>query len=160
MPSIFRQSDLIRAVASMFCRLPLPVLTLVFVFALCKAPVQAQNFRLVNSASDTATEAHYGQLGVADSANTPGQRQAAATWKSIDGTLWLFGGLGSSATGSGMHNDLWKLDPATHVWTWMSGNSQLDAPGQYGLRGIPSDANVPGARYGAATWPQATVNSG
>ena len=34
----------------------------------------------------------------------------------------------------------------------MSGSSQLDQAGTYGIKGQASSTNVPGARYGAVSW--------
>ena len=58
-------------------------------------------------------------------------------------------------------NDLWELDPSTMRWTWMGGSPTglvtplkvfYGQPGVYGELGVPSVANIPGSRYGAATW--------
>jgi hypothetical protein len=47
---------------------------------------------------------------------------------------------------------LWKFDPATLEWTWVSGSSSNGQAGSYGTKGIPSPSNVPGARQEGATW--------
>lgn len=40
----------------------------------------------------------------------------------------------------------------TPTWTWLSGRGQLYTPGIYGIKGIPSTSNMPGARYYATGW--------
>ena len=44
-------------------------------------------------------------------------------------------------------NDLWKY--SNGEWTWISGNNTINTPGIYGIHGIPSTSNYPGARYHA-----------
>lgn len=93
----------------------------------------------------------YGLKGVAASANVPGARAEAVTWVGKDGHLWLFGGNGNSPGGgvSSIHfNDLWEFDPATNLWTWVSG-SDAGGGGAYGMLGIAASGNVPGSRAGA-----------
>ncbi len=101
----------------------------------------------------------YGTLGVAAPANVPGSRDTCATWLDASGTFWVFGGFGFDAGGfSGDLNDLWKFDPATLEWTWMSGGKTLGASGVYGTMGVASPANIPGARFGAASWMDSSGN--
>ena len=97
----------------------------------------------------------YGTLGVAASSNTPGARVSPATWKDASGNLWLFGGYGippaTSSTPADL-NDLWKYNPSTHEWTWVSGSNQIEQSGVYGTEGVPSPSNHPGARWDAMGW--------
>jgi N-acetylneuraminic acid mutarotase len=46
------------------------------------------------------------------------------------------------------------LDPTESpaVWTWVSGSDETWEAGVYGTKGVASPANVPGARYRAASW--------
>jgi N-acetylneuraminic acid mutarotase len=110
----------------------------------------------------------YGTLGVSAPGNTPGGRSDASGWADSSGNLWLFGGTGYSLSGTSpctersVHplNDLWKFSMATGQWTWVSGSSSPNyigeegcgQPGVYGQLGVPSAANVPGARAKATTW--------
>jgi N-acetylneuraminic acid mutarotase len=96
----------------------------------------------------------YGVRGEATAANTPGARSQAVSWTGSDGRLWLFGGIGrdSSATGSGLLNDLWCFDPVTKQWTWMAGAKLVNEPGRYGSPAVAAEGNVPGSRRGAVGW--------
>lgn len=92
-------------------------------------------------------QAVYGNMGVANSTNTPGARTNAVGWTDKSGNFWLFGGEGFAADGSlGSFNDLWEYDPQTHDWTWIGGSASADSPGVYGTQGIASPSNFPGAR--------------
>lgn len=103
----------------------------------------------------------YGTLGVAATSNVPEGRVVAVSWTDRSGNLWLFGGYGFGSTGmSGTLNDLWKFDPASKEWTWVSG-SNLAAPvagGVYGTLGVAAAGNVPGARYSAVSWTDSSGN--
>lgn len=95
----------------------------------------------------------YGVQGIANAANTPGARIGAVSFRDTDGNLWLFGGFGNAETlVPGALNDLWKYNPSSNQWTWVSGNRTTDESGVYGLKGTAADTNVPGARLGAISW--------
>ena len=101
--------------------------------------------------------ASYGTKGVPAAANVPGARDGSISWTDSSGNLWLFGGGDSSGSGY-LLNDLWRYDPCTNQWTWMSG---ADTEGQapvYGTKGTPSAANVPGARDGSISWTDSSGN--
>jgi N-acetylneuraminic acid mutarotase len=101
----------------------------------------------------------YGTLGAAAAGNLPGARQAASSWTDPSGNLWLFGGYGDDATGGvGRLNDLWKYTPSTGLWTWVSGGNGDNAVGVYGIQGAAAAGNVPGARYSATSWTDASGN--
>jgi len=38
------------------------------------------------------------------------------------------------------------------TWAWMSGSNSPHQPGIYGIKGVPSTNNVPGARFSAVGW--------
>ena len=64
----------------------------------------------------------YGTRGVPDALNIPSGRGSAAAWTDAAGKLWLFGGSGTLGGNSvGDLDDLWKFDPSTLKWTWVSG---------------------------------------
>lgn len=95
----------------------------------------------------------YGTKGVADENNQPGGRSEAVTWIDIAGNLWLYGGVGYSAsTYSYTLNDLWKYDIVTNEWTWMSGNNDGTSPSEYGIRGVSDPTNLPPSKRNAYTW--------
>lgn len=94
----------------------------------------------------------YGVKGTADPANIPGARSGASYWKDACGNFWLFGG---ELTAGQAYNDLWKYDIVTNQWTWMSGSNVLNQTGVYG-GGLPSTANIPGARSGSSFWSDAS----
>src|ERR1700722_2254555 len=99
----------------------------------------------------------YGTLGVAAAGNVPGARCQAVGWTDSAGNLWLFGGLGLDSTGSSQNlNDLWKYSGGE--WTWMSGANVIDQAGVYGTLGTAAAGNVPGARYEAVGWTDASGN--
>jgi N-acetylneuraminic acid mutarotase len=109
----------------------------------------------------------YGTLGTASPATVPGGREQVASWRDAAGNLWLFGGLGIDANANtGYLNDLWKFVPALGAngeWTWMGGSSTVPNPdggqaGVYGTLGTAASTNVPGGRYGAITWTDASGN--
>ncbi|TND06519.1 MAG: Kelch repeat type 2-containing protein [Bacteroidetes bacterium] len=91
----------------------------------------------------------YGVIGVASPANKPPALYEVCDWKDNNGNFWIFGGV----AGGNYHSVLWKFDPVTNQWTWMKGPTGINSPGTYGVQGVSSPANFPGARSnGAATW--------
>jgi N-acetylneuraminic acid mutarotase len=106
------------------------------------------------SGSNTVAQAGiYGIKGTAAQANVPGARQWAISWIDSSGKLWLFGGSGYDSAGdSGWLNDLWKYDPTTLEWTWLSGNDLRNQVGTYGTKGTAATSNVPGGRVEAVSW--------
>jgi N-acetylneuraminic acid mutarotase len=112
------------------------------------------------SGGNVATSAGvYGTPGTASAGNAPGARYAASSWIDASGNLWLFGGIGYDSTGSvGKLNDLWQYSPGTNEWTWISGGNVANSAAVYGTPGTASAGNVPGARYSASTWIDASGN--
>jgi hypothetical protein len=53
---------------------------------------------------------------------------------------------------NGASNDLWRFNPTTKAWTWVSGSSTINASAVYGSLGVAASNNVPGARFGADGW--------
>ncbi len=107
----------------------------------------------------------YGTQGLAAASNVPGARVGSVSWIDSAGNLWLFGGSGyDSAAVLGSLNDLWRYNPGTGQWTWISGSNTVapggvyGVPGVYGTRGVAAAGNVPGARIGSVTWIDSTGN--
>jgi Chitobiase/beta-hexosaminidase C-terminal domain/Kelch motif/Galactose oxidase, central domain len=102
----------------------------------------------------------YGTVGVPSAQNLPGGRSNALGFVDAQGNLWMFGGSGTDATGSGGPlNDLWKFNPDTKQWTWMSGPNtanQLQSA-VYGTQGVFAAGNMPGVLINPAAW---TDNNG
>jgi len=97
----------------------------------------------------------YGTRGIADPNNTPGGRAQATSWVDAQGIVWLFGGNGQGEQYyRGYLNDLWKFDGTN--WTWVSGTGAIAQQGMYATKGTPAPQNLPGSRYGASGWVDAT----
>jgi N-acetylneuraminic acid mutarotase len=89
----------------------------------------------------------YGTKGTEAPANVPGARQSALTWQDANG-LWLMGG----TNGSGYLNDVWKWNPSTNGWTWVSGLNTVNPPAVYETKGVASTTALPGGRQFTAAW--------
>ncbi len=101
----------------------------------------------------------YGAQGLSSENNVPGARYTGSAWMDSAGDMWLFGGYGLAGSGGDDPlNDLWRYDPDTNLWTWISGADTPKKPGIYGTQGVPATANVPGARNGNAVWVDASGN--
>jgi len=95
----------------------------------------------------------YGTQGLPSTTNVPGARDSAAGWADRSGNLWLFGGYGYDSTGTfGALNDLWRFNPGTNTWAWISGSDAVFASGVYGIQGVPAAANIPQARERVVAW--------
>ena len=77
----------------------------------------------MGGSSTTLQPGVYGQLGAPAPGNVPGARESAGAWVDNYGNFWLFGGNGYALAGQGDLNDLWKFDPTTNEWAWMSGSN-------------------------------------
>ena len=101
----------------------------------------------------------YGQQFTSSTSFVPGARTRAVAWTGTDGSFWLFGGFGDDSNGNpGDLNDLWKFDPTTLEWTWMSGSLTQLQVGSYGTMGQANAANVPGSRDAASGVADASGN--
>jgi N-acetylneuraminic acid mutarotase len=102
----------------------------------------------------------YGTLQKANATNYPGPRSRGVTWVDSTGNVWLFGGSGNDSAGTwGYLNDLWRYDPSTNQWAWMSGNNTVvcastfcGQPGVYGSLQTPAFGNTPSGRNNATAW--------
>ncbi len=122
---------------------------------LWKYDPQINMWTWVNGSKGWNFIASYGIKGVPAPSNNPGGRAfASLTWTDTLGDLWLYGGVGFDSMGNYVQSDLWKYHIITNEWTWMSGQSIGDGDTPvYGIRGVPSANNTPGARMEShAAW--------
>lgn len=123
----------------------------VCVLILSHLPAQNGTWTWMNGSSlSMSIPPNFGSQGVPAVSNHPDGAYACAHWNDLNGNFWILGPT-ANVTGDAA---LWKYDVATNLWIWMSGpQSTSSTSGSYGVQGIPSPLNYPGARYtGAATW--------
>jgi N-acetylneuraminic acid mutarotase len=95
----------------------------------------------------------YGTLGKPASGNQPGGRNGASTWTDTSGNFWLFGGSAFDAQDYlGYLNDLWKFNPSTREWSWISGSSSVFLSAEFGTLGTFAPGNLPLGLDNAAAW--------
>jgi N-acetylneuraminic acid mutarotase len=112
------------------------------------------------SGSDAANQIGvYGTLGTASASNAPGAMEGPCSWLDPAGKLWMFGGTGYDSSGNvGSLNALWKYDPVTNQWTWVSGSQARNQNGDYSAKGTRYLSNDPGGREYATGWVDSTGN--
>lgn len=89
----------------------------------------------------------YGTQGVASSTNYPGSKEETNMCSDNNGNLYIFGGYGTSSSGNGLTNDLWRYNISTGQWTWLKGSNSTYVYGVYGTLGTAAANNAPGSRY-------------
>lgn len=103
----------------------------------------------------------YGAQGTPTVSTTPGSRIGPVSWRDSSGNLWLFGGE-NQAGGVDLLNDLWEYSPTSGLWVWVAGSvagtSGAGPVGIYGTKGVASNTNVPGGRWGAVAWTDSAGN--
>jgi hypothetical protein len=92
---------------------------------------------------------NYGIQGVSSPANDPPGVYEPCEWTDLNGNFWFYGG---SDQGYGERSDLWKYDPLTNEWTWMSGPGTTFYQGVFGSKGVSSPSNHPPSILCAASW--------
>lgn len=97
----------------------------------------------MNGPNITNQPAVYGTIGVPNPNNNPGARNCYAKWKDSNGNFWLFAGAGIN----GILNDLWRYNPVTNEWTWMSGPNISNNSGIPGTQCIADSSNIPASRF-------------
>lgn len=102
---------------------------------------------------------NYGNLNVADVANSPGIRLMPLVWSDSNGDLILYGG--TYTTGEPAQfvigSDLWKYSISSGLWAWIGGDDTTNVAPSYGEINMVNYYNNPGGRYAAITW---TDNNG
>jgi N-acetylneuraminic acid mutarotase len=134
---------------------------------LWKYNIAAKTWTLVSGGSVLSNvNGSYGTQGTGAAGNVPGGRQTAVLWADATGKIWLFGGFGLDSAGTSggtgqigsVLNDLWKYDPITGFWTWVSGSNTANQKGVYPTQAISNAtlneaaSSVPGSRWGSAGW--------
>jgi len=99
----------------------------------------------------------YGTMGVPSSANNPGPRIGATTWRAGN-KLFLFGGLHMVTPTFSYFNDLWCYDISTNQWTWLKGSQSPNQMTVPGTQGLPSSTANPGARWEARSFTDISGN--
>jgi len=113
----------------------------------------------VSGTSNADDAGSYGTKGTAAAGNTPPARFGQHVAVDPSGNFWVFGGAPAATLGTTAYlNDLWKYNPTTNLWTWVSGGNTTGASGVYGTKGTAATANVPGGRIYPSTWADATGN--
>ncbi len=88
--------------------------------------------------------------------NNPGSREYGATWTDKQGNMWLFGGVIRYLINYYEPvGDLWKL--SSNLWTWVAA-SPVNGRAVYGIKGVASPSNTPGARNSSQTWVDSAGN--
>lgn len=106
----------------------------------------------VSGTSLTNQAGIYGEQGQSGSGNTPGARVDANLWVDANGEVYLFSGAGYDENGVlGAMNDLWKFDPSTSEWTWISGSKTANSTG-FGTPNTESSTIVPTQRFAYDFW--------
>lgn len=82
------------------------------------------------------------------------ENQTAQTVGCSD-VFWTFGGRSFSLSN---YNDLWIFNTANLQWTFVSGNSTLNNPGNFGTQGVPASSNMISARFGVCMWTDTANN--
>lgn len=107
--------------------------------------------------SGCAVAGVYGLTGTASA--WPGGRQGSVAWRDGAGNFWLYGGWGADVSGTvGWLDDVWKFDRTTQQWVWSGGSPYVGQTGLYGNYQVASVDNLPGARYAASGWKDASGN--
>lgn len=112
----------------------------------------------VHGSNVVNTPGNYGVVGVSNSTNEPPARYEAGEWEDSQGNLWIYGGI--RPTGAVLElSDLWMYNPVMNEWVWISGSNVTGQPISFGVTGVPSATNTPGARgWGMITWVDSNDN--
>ncbi|MDB5281515.1 MAG: Kelch repeat type 2-containing protein, partial [Bacteroidota bacterium] len=93
-------------------------------FACFVTTTQAQSGTWTWIKGDSINDAvgSYGTIRVAAAGNEPPARYAClAQWTDTAGFFWMYGGYRFNCSMA----DMWRFDPNTQMWTWMSGDSMF-----------------------------------
>ena len=123
-----------------------------YVTALWKYDLSNNQWTWMKGPATTDMAGIYGTMGIPSANNFPGSRCGGiATWTDTTGNLWMFGGFGYDVNGiSYKLSDVWRYEPATNEWTWMSGSEYTGAPPDFGTY-QNSGINVTPGNHGEST---------
>jgi PKD repeat protein len=103
-----------------------------------------------SSSANPTNQNTYGTKCISSPLNWPRPRhENKAVWTDIQGNFWMFGGMYGDYDG---RNDLWKYCVASNEWTWINGDSVMNANGVWGTQGVSGPNNIPSERNGASAW--------
>lgn len=88
-----------------------------------------------NTPSQTAI---YGNMTVPSTINIPGASYNFVSWKDASGNFWLYDAVDGT--------EIWKYNPSTAQWAWMSGTNAGTVTAVYGTLGVSSPSVHPGER--------------
>jgi hypothetical protein len=89
-----------------------------------------------NTPSQTAV---YGSITVPSTSNIPGASYNFVSWKDVLGNFWLYDAIDGT--------EIWKYNPSTTQWAWMSGTNTGTVTTAYGTMGVSSATAHPGERW-------------
>ena len=95
------------------------------------------------SGSNNFDAGSYGMIGVPSINDYPSSRWTNFYWKDDSGDFWV--GLGFN--GGYIATDIWRFDPVTLEWTWMSGSPNAASCTPSGVACDTTQANHPGGRF-------------
>lgn len=93
----------------------------------------------------TVSAYSYGTLNVEAASNLPPPRGTYTRWQDPNGFFYIFGGVDAGL--QNYYNDVWKYNTANNRWTWISGSTMPDDPGQYTSECIPGNSALPPSRF-------------
>lgn len=96
----------------------------------------------------------FGTKGVETANNNPPARLSFTKWKGKDGNFYVFAGGNNSIS----RNDLWRYNPVTNNWTWISGSNSANNTGTYNAKCNPQPTEYPRSRIENQTVATTTKN--
>ena len=128
-------------------------------FVFIQLSFYSQNYTWVKGSNTSGLPGTYGTPNTPAPTNNPGGRHGCGKWVDAAGNLWMFGGEGySNSTTLCWMNDLWKYEISTNTWTWIRGSNAPNQFGAYGIQGVATATNEPGAREFPVCWTDASGN--
>jgi hypothetical protein len=89
-----------------------------------------------------------GIKGVASTTSKPGGRTGASMVIDSASNIYIIGGTNGS---NPLYNDVWKYEPSTQKWTWLTGDT-ITNYGKYGIKNTFAATNIPPSREEQSCW--------